>query len=51
MLTRAIDWANIEQQYDGTVKFAAALRLGTADAETILRRFTRGTVHPTYKKP
>ena len=31
-------------------KFATALRLGTADAESILRRFTRSNVqHPTYK--
>jgi TnpA family transposase len=29
---------------------ATALRLGTADAESILRRFTRNNVqHPTYK--
>ena len=49
VFTRTIDWGTIEQQYDEMVKFATALRLGTADAETILRRFTRGTVHPTYK--
>ena len=49
VFTRTIDWGLIEQQYDEMVKFATALRLGTADAETILRRFTRGTVHPTYK--
>ena len=31
------------------VKFATALRLGTAEAEAILRRFTRtGLQHPTY---
>ena len=31
------------------VKYATALRLGTADAEAILRRFTRpGPQHPTY---
>jgi TnpA family transposase len=49
VLSRSIDWECIEQQYDEMVKFATALRLGTADAESILRRFTRGTVHPTYK--
>jgi TnpA family transposase len=28
----------------------AALRLGTADAESLLRRFTKSNVqHPTYK--
>lgn len=32
------------------VKYATALRLGTADAEAILRRFTRGNLqHPTYQ--
>ncbi len=32
------------------VKFATALRLGTAETEVILRRFTRkGPQHPTYK--
>ena len=32
------------------VKYATALRLGTAETEAILRRFTRANVqHPTYK--
>src|SRR5213078_1931318 len=32
------------------IKYATALRLGTADAEAILRRFTRtGLQHPTYR--
>jgi TnpA family transposase len=32
------------------VKFASALRAGTADAESILRRFTRNNLqHPTYQ--
>jgi hypothetical protein len=40
----------IAQQYDECIKFATALRLGTADAESILRRFTKHNVqHPTYK--
>ena len=30
------------RQYDEMVKYATALRLGTAEAEAILRRFTRG---------
>jgi len=31
------------------IKFATALRLGTAETEEILRRFTRnGVQHPTY---
>ena len=50
VLTRAIDWALIRNQYDEMVKYATALRLGTADAESILRRFTRNNLqHPTYR--
>jgi TnpA family transposase len=50
ILTRPINWEIIEQQYDELIKFATALRLGTADAESILRRFTKSNVqHPTYK--
>jgi len=49
VLTRLIKWDLIRQQYDEMVKFATALRLGTAEAEEILRRFTRnGVQHPTY---
>jgi len=40
----------IGQQYDEMVKYATALRVGTSDAESILRRFTRTNVqHPTYR--
>ena len=50
VLTRPIDWALIERQYDQMVKHATALRLGTAAAADILRRFTRANPqHPTYK--
>ena len=50
ILTRPIQWELIEQQYDELIKFATALRLGTAEAESILRRFTRSNgQHPTYK--
>ncbi len=49
VLTRPIRWELIAQQYDQMVKYATALRLGTAESETILRRFTRGgPKHPTY---
>lgn len=49
ILTRQINWELIEQQYDQMVKYATALRLGTADTESILKRFTRnGIKHPTY---
>jgi TnpA family transposase len=50
VLSRPIDWDLIRRQYDEMVKYATALRLGTAEAEAILRRFTReNTQHPTYK--
>lgn len=50
MLTRPIKWDLIAQQYDQMVKYATALRLGTAESESILRRFTRGgPKHPTYQ--
>jgi TnpA family transposase len=49
VLTRPIDWELITRQYDQLVKYATALRLGTAEAEQVLRRFTRGgPKHPTY---
>jgi TnpA family transposase len=48
--TRPIKWELIAQQYDQMIRYATALRLGTTDAETILRRFTRGgPKHPTYQ--
>src|SRR6478736_5797202 len=50
VLTKPIDWELIRQQYDEMVKYATALRLGTAETEAILRRFTRANVqHPTYR--
>ena len=50
VLTRPIRWDLIAQQYDQMVKYASALRLGTAEAEQVLRRFTRGgPKHPTYR--
>jgi TnpA family transposase len=49
VLTRPIRWDLISQEYDQMVKYATALRLGTAESETILRRFTRGgPKHRTY---
>src|SRR2546421_2468013 len=50
ILRRSINWDLIRQQYDEMIKVATGLRLGTAETETILRRFTRnGIQHPTYK--
>lgn len=49
VLTRPIRWELIAQQYDQMIKYATALRLGTAESEQVLRRFTRGgPKHPTY---
>jgi hypothetical protein len=46
---RSIDWELIRQQYDQMIKYTTALRLGTAETEAILRRFTKNNVqHPTY---
>jgi len=45
---RPIDWELIARQYDQLVKYATALRLGTAESEQVLRRFARGGPrHPT----
>ncbi len=50
ILTRPIDWGLIRDQYDQMVRFASALKVGTAEAEAILRRFTRSNLqHPTYR--
>ncbi len=50
VLKEAIDWDLILKQYDEMVKYATALRLGTAEAEAILKRFTKSNQsHPTYK--
>ena len=46
---RSIRWDLIRQQYEPMVKYATALRLGLADPEAILQRFTRANAqHPTY---
>lgn len=50
ILSRPINWDLIRQQYDQMVKYATALRLGTAETEAILKRFTRNNLkHPTYQ--
>ena len=47
-LTRPVRWDIIEQQYDQMIKYATAIRLGTATTEAILRRFTENATHPAY---
>ncbi len=50
VLGKPINWELIRQQYDQMIKYATALRIGTADADAILQRFTRSNVqHPTYQ--
>lgn len=50
VLTRAIDWEVIRQQYDQIIKYATALRLGTAATESILKIFSRSEIqHPTHR--
>ncbi len=49
VLTRPINWELIRQQYDQMMKYATALRLGTAETEAILKRFIRNSGHPTYR--
>ncbi len=47
---RTIDWDLIARNYDQMIKYATALRLGTAEAHQMLRRFTRGgPKHPVYQ--
>jgi TnpA family transposase len=50
ILRRPINWDLIAPEYDNMIKYTTALRLGTAETDAILRRFTRDNVqHPTYK--
>ncbi|MGB0093681.1 MAG: transposase, partial [Solirubrobacteraceae bacterium] len=47
---RSIDWKLIAQQYDELLKYATALKLGIAEAQQLLRRFTRGGPrHPAHQ--
>ena len=39
---RPINWELIAQYYDELVRYATALKLGTAEAQQLLRRFVRG---------
>jgi hypothetical protein len=49
-LNRPIRWDIIAEQYDQMIKYATAVRAGTASTEAILRRFQRtNSIHPTYQ--
>ena len=43
-LGKPINWEKIAQQYDMMVKYASALKTGTAEADALLRRFTRSNL-------
>lgn len=50
IMSKPINWEVIIQQYEEMIKYATALKEGTAEPESILRRFTRSNIrHPTYK--
>ncbi|GAA0919813.1 hypothetical protein Vau01_122720 [Virgisporangium aurantiacum] len=49
-MTRPIRWDIIAEQYDQMLKYATAIRTGTASTEAILRRFTKtNAIHSTYQ--
>jgi len=49
-MTRPINWTKIAEQYDQMLKYATAIRTGTASTEAILRRFMKANAaHPTYQ--
>jgi TnpA family transposase len=48
-LTRPIRWDVIAANYDQVIKYATAIRTGTASTEAILSRFTRNASHPAYQ--
>ncbi|MFI7114817.1 Tn3 family transposase [Nonomuraea sp. NPDC050227] len=48
-LTRPVRWDLIARNYDQVIKYATAIRTGTASAEAILSRFTRSASHPAYQ--
>jgi TnpA family transposase len=41
-MTRPIRWDVIENNYDQVIKYATAIRTGSASTEAVLSRFTRG---------
>ncbi len=47
-LTNPIRWDLIENNYDLMMRYATAIRLGTASTEAILRRFNTAATHPAY---
>ena len=48
-LTRPIRWDIIAANYDQVIRYATAIREGTASTEAVLSRFTRSATHPAYQ--
>lgn len=48
-LTRPIRWDLIGANYDQVIKYATAIKDGTATTEAVLSRFTRTATHPAYQ--
>lgn len=46
---KSINWEIIKNQYNEMVKYATALRINTADTETILKQFSKNNSHPTFQ--
>ncbi len=50
MTPSTIDWGLIESNFDSLVKYVVSLKLGLADADSLMRQFTRDHVQsPVYK--
>jgi len=50
ILKNEIDWDLIRENYDEVVKYVAALKTGTAEADVIINRFSKDNYnHPVYK--
>lgn len=50
ILSNPVNWSLIEAHYDHMLKYATALRIGSASSEAILQRFSKNPIqHPVYK--
>ncbi|MGH3149278.1 MAG: Tn3 family transposase, partial [Streptosporangiaceae bacterium] len=48
-LTRPVRWDMVDANYDQVIKYATAIKDGTASTEAVLSRFTRSAAHPAYQ--
>ncbi len=50
VVTASLPLPRIREQYDQMIKYATALKIGTAETEAIMKKFTQNNLmHPTYK--